>query len=116
MPQGYHTVIGERGLRLSGGQAQRLALARAYLKDAPLLILDEATANLDPETEQQIQAAVEQLLPGRTTLVIAHRLNTVGSADQILVMSRGQIIEQGSHASLLPAGGLYYRLVKAYGR
>ena len=116
LPQGYDTIIGERGVRLSGGQAQRLALARAFLKDAPLLILDEATANLDPEHERQIQAALEQLIQGRTALIIAHRLSTVYNADQILVMANGQIVEQGTHDSLLSQAGLYHRLVTAYGR
>jgi ATP-binding cassette subfamily C protein CydD len=115
LPQGYNTLIGERGVRLSGGQAQRLALARAFLKDAPFLILDEATANLDPEHERQIQAALEQLIQGRTALIIAHRLSTVYNADQILVMVNGQIVEQGTHDSLVSQAGLYYRLVTAYG-
>jgi ATP-binding cassette subfamily C protein CydD len=115
LPQGYDTLIGERGLRLSGGQAQRLALARAFLKDAPLLILDEATANLDPEHEAQIQLALERLLPGRTALMIAHRLNTVYMADKILVMSQGQIVEAGAHHALIHRQGLYHRLVMAYG-
>ncbi|MFC1975445.1 thiol reductant ABC exporter subunit CydD [Chloroflexota bacterium] len=114
LPQGYNTLIGERGVRLSGGQAQRLALARAFLKDVPLLILDEATANLDPAHERQIQAAIEQLLQGRTALIIAHRLNTITTADQILVMAGGQIVERGTHESLLHQAGLYHRLVTAY--
>ncbi len=113
LPQGYDTLIGERGTRLSGGQAQRLALARAFLKDAPLLILDEATANLDPAHEMQIQAALEQLLQGRTALIIAHRLKTIARADQIMVMANGQIVEQGTHAALLAQHGQYYRLVVA---
>ncbi len=113
LPQGYDTIIGERGARLSGGQAQRLALARAFLKDAPFLILDESTANLDPEQESQIQAAMKQLLHGRTALIIAHRLKTIYQADQILVMSAGQIIERGTHDGLLQQRGLYHRLVKA---
>jgi ATP-binding cassette subfamily C protein CydD len=116
LPQGYDTIIGERGVRLSGGQAQRLALARAFLKDAPFLILDEATANLDPEYERQIQATLEQLRQGRTALIIAHRLSTVHNADQILVMANGQIVEQGTHDSLLSQAGLYHRLVTAYGK
>jgi ATP-binding cassette subfamily C protein CydD len=115
LPQGYDTIIGERGVRLSGGQAQRIALARAFLKDAPFLILDEATANLDPKYERQIQTALEQLLQGRTALIIAHRLSTVYNADQILVMANGQIVEQGTHDSLLSQAGLYHRLVTAYG-
>lgn len=113
LPQGYDTVIGERGARLSGGQAQRLALARAFLKDAPFLLLDEATANLDPENETLIQAAIERLLQGRTALIIAHRLRTVYSADKILVMADGCIVERGTHTSLLGQAGLYRRLVAA---
>jgi ATP-binding cassette subfamily C protein CydD len=114
LPQGYDTVVGERGTRLSGGEAQRIALARAFLKDAPLLILDEATANLDPEIEAQVQEAMERLLQGRTALVIAHRLSTVYRADRIVVMDAGRIVEQGAHADLLQRGGLYRRLVGAY--
>jgi thiol reductant ABC exporter CydD subunit len=115
LPQGYETIIGERGARLSGGQAQRLALARAFLKDAPFLILDEATANLDPLHEVQIQAALQQLMQGRTALIIAHRLSTVYTADKILVMLGGQVVETGSHVSLVQQPGLYRRLVTAYG-
>lgn len=115
LPQGYDTVIGERGARLSGGEAQRIALARALLKDAPLLILDEATANLDPEIEAQVQEAMERLLQGRTALIIAHRLGTVYRAGRILVMDGGRIVEEGSHGALLRAGGVYRRLVGAYG-
>jgi ATP-binding cassette subfamily C protein CydD len=114
LQQGYDTLIGERGIRLSGGQAQRLALARAFLKDAPFLILDEATANLDPAHERQIQATIERLLQGRTALIIAHRLNTITTANQILVMSEGQIVESGTHDSLLHQTGLYHQLVAAY--
>jgi len=115
LPDGYDTVIGERGARLSGGQAQRLALARAFLKDAPLLILDEATANLDPENEALLQEAVSRLLEGRTALIIAHRLNTVYDADQIVVLSDGVVVESGTHSTLLLRDGLYRRLVSAYG-
>lgn len=114
LPQGYDTVIGERGARLSGGEAQRIALARALLKDAPLLILDEATANLDPEIEAQVQEAMERLLQGRTALIIAHRLTTVYRADRILVMDHGRIVEEGDHTTLLQQGGLYRSLVQAY--
>jgi len=116
LPQGYDTVIGERGARLSGGEAQRIALARAFLKDAPLLILDEATANLDPESEAQVQEAMGHLLPGRTALIIAHRLSTVHRASRIVVMDQGSVAEAGTHASLMQLGGLYRRLVGAYGR
>jgi ATP-binding cassette subfamily C protein CydD len=115
LPQGYDTVIGERGSRLSGGEAQRIALARAFLKDAPLLILDEATANLDPEVEALVQEAMGHLLQGRTTLLIAHRLSTVYRAERILVMDQGRIVEEGDHAALVRKGGLYGRLVGAYG-
>ena len=115
LPDGYETVVGERGARLSGGQAQRIALARAFLKNAPLVILDEPTSNLDPDTEREIQTAMEKLMSGRTVLLIAHRLSTVQSADQILVFSRGEIREAGTHRQLLGQNGLYKRLVEAYG-
>ena len=110
LPEGYDTVVGERGIRLSGGQRQRVAIARAILKDPRLLILDEATSSLDNESEAAIQAALERLMRGRTTLVIAHRLSTVERADRIVVLDRGKIVEQGTHAQLLVAGGLYARL------
>jgi ATP-binding cassette subfamily C protein CydD len=114
LPQGYDTVIGERGARLSGGEAQRLALTRAFLKDASLLILDEATANLDPEVEDLIQDALQCLLQGRTALIIAHRLQTVYRADRILVLDRGRVVDEGTHAALLHRAGLYQRLIGAY--
>jgi len=114
LPQGYDTLVGERGARLSGGQAQRIALARAFLKDAPLLILDEATANLDPEEETRIQESMGRLMQGRTVLVIAHRLPTVYRADQILVMQGGRVVESGTHTTLLEQGELYRRMVTAY--
>lgn len=110
LPEGYDTRIGEHGVRLSGGQRQRLSIARAMLKDAPILLLDEATAALDTESERLVQQALSRLKQGRTTLVIAHRLSTVTSADTIYVMDRGRVIEQGNHASLIAAGGLYARL------
>ncbi|WP_068830238.1 lipid A export permease/ATP-binding protein MsbA [Pseudomonas sp. BMS12] len=110
MPQGYDTLVGENGVLLSGGQRQRLAIARALLKDAPLLILDEATSALDTESERHIQAALDQVMRGRTTLVIAHRLTTIEKADLILVMDQGQIVERGSHAELLAQNGYYARL------
>lgn len=115
LPQGYDTPVGERGARLSGGQAQRIALARAFLKDSPFLILDEATANLDPEDQARIQDSIERLMQGRTALIIAHRLPTVYRADQILVMSDGRVAESGTHDVLLERGELYRRLVMAYG-
>ena len=107
MPKGLNTVIGERGLKLSGGQRQRLAIARAVLKDAPILILDEATSSLDSESERYIQDAVEKLRAGRTTLVIAHRLSTIEGADRIVVMERGRIADIGTHAELIRRNGLY---------
>ncbi len=110
MPEGFETLIGEDGVRLSGGQRQRLAIARAILKDAPILILDEATSALDTESERKIQAALESLTENRTTLVIAHRLSTIEKADKIVVMDQGQIIEQGSHAELLTKQGAYAKL------
>ena len=110
MPQGFDTVIGENGARLSGGQRQRIAIARAILKDAPILILDEATSALDSESERAVQEALETLMAGRTTLVIAHRLSTVEHADRIVVLSHGRIAEIGNHAEMLAAGGLYASL------
>ncbi|KHL24930.1 ABC transporter [Croceibacterium mercuriale] len=110
LPQGLDTYLGEGGARLSGGQRQRLAIARALLRDAPILLLDEATSALDAESERLVQDALEHLMQGRTTLVIAHRLATVRAADRIVVMDGGRIVEQGTHAQLTAAGGLYARL------
>ena len=110
LTDGYDTHVGGRGLRLSGGQRQRIAIARAMLKNAPILLLDEATSALDTETERQVQAALAKLMRGRTTIVIAHRLSTVTAADLICVMDNGRVVERGSHAELLAAGGAYARL------
>jgi ATP-binding cassette, subfamily B, bacterial MsbA len=110
MPDGYDTVIGESGVRLSGGQRQRICIARAIIKDAPILILDEATSALDTESEREVQAAFARLMKGRTTLVIAHRLSTIIGVDKIIVLSRGRIMEQGSHQELLNRDGYYTKL------
>jgi subfamily B ATP-binding cassette protein MsbA len=110
LPLGLDTVVGDRGVLLSGGERQRLSVARALLKDAPLLILDEATSALDSESERHIQAALEGLMASRTTLVIAHRLSTVEKASRIVVMDRGRIVEMGKHAELLAKGGQYAAL------
>ncbi len=110
LPDGYHTHVGEMGARLSGGQRQRLAIARALIKDAPILVLDEATSNLDAISEHEIQKSIHQLMHGRTTLIIAHRLSTVVGADEILVMDGGRIVERGQHAQLLQQKGMYARL------
>ncbi len=106
-PDGYETIVGERGIKLSGGQRQRVAIARAILKDPRILILDEATSSLDTESEAVVQEALEVLMQGRTTLVIAHRLSTVRNADRILALDGGRIVEEGSHDELMALGGLY---------
>lgn len=111
-PNGYNTVIGDRGLRLSGGERQRIAIARALLKNPPILILDEATSSLDTESELLVQQAIENLMRGRTSVVIAHRLSTVRNANNIMVLSDGQIVEQGNHQKLMKTHGLYYKLYK----
>ena len=112
LPEGYDTQLGERGVTLSGGQRQRIAIARAILRDAPILLLDEATSALDAESEKLVQTALERLMEGRTTIVVAHRLATVLKADRILVMDKGRIVEQGTHKSLVAKGGVYARLAK----
>jgi ATP-binding cassette subfamily B protein len=110
LPEGYDTVVGNRGYRLSGGEKQRLAIARVILKDPRILVLDEATSSLDSQSEALIQEALERIMVGRTSLVIAHRLSTILAADVILVMDHGRLVEQGTHAELLARGGLYATL------
>jgi subfamily B ATP-binding cassette protein MsbA len=110
LPQGYDTVIGEQGVKISGGERQRISIARALLKNAPILILDEATSSLDSESEIEVQKALEFLMQGRTTLVIAHRLSTIRKADRIVVISNGVIVEEGTHEELLERDGEYRRL------
>ena len=112
LPEGYDTIVGERGQKLSGGQRQRLSIARAVLKDPPILILDEATSSVDNETEAAIQRSLERIAVGRTTIVIAHRLSTVRNADTIYVLERGRLVEQGHHDDLLEDDGVYAGLWK----
>jgi len=116
LPQGYDTVVGERGVRLSGGQRQRIAIARALLRDAPILVLDEALSSVDAESEALIQGALDRLMRGRTTLVFAHRLSSVIGADRILVLDQGRLVEQGTHADLIGRGGAYTRLMAGQAR
>jgi ATP-binding cassette, subfamily B, bacterial len=112
LPEGYETVVGERGYRLSGGEKQRVAIARVILKDPRILVLDEATSHLDARSEALIKEALERVMAGRTSFVIAHRLSTVLAADRILVLDRGRLVEEGTHDSLLAAGGLYSELFR----
>jgi ATP-binding cassette subfamily B protein len=112
LANGYDSMVGERGVMLSGGQKQRLAIARALLKDAPILLLDEATSALDAESERLVQLALERLMEGRTTLVIAHRLATIRDADRILVLEKGRLIGEGTHEQLVRKGGKYAELAK----
>lgn len=116
LPQGYDTPVGEGGCTLSGGEKQRISIARAILKDAPVILLNEATASLDPENEVDVQRAIDTLISGRTVIVIAHRLKTIMNADRIIVLDNGRIAEQGVHADLLASGGLYSRLWNIQGK
>jgi subfamily B ATP-binding cassette protein MsbA len=110
LPEGYDTAIGEGGTKLSGGERQRISIARALLKNAPILILDEATSSLDTEAEIEVQGALDNLMTGRTTLVIAHRLSTIRNADRIVCLVNGEIVEEGTHEALLTLRGEYYKL------
>ncbi|MGA1354489.1 MAG: ATP-binding cassette domain-containing protein, partial [Candidatus Limnocylindrus sp.] len=113
LPLGLDTVVGERGYKLSGGERQRLAIARVLLKDPPILLLDEATSALDSVSERHVQEALERAMRGRTTIAVAHRLSTVASADQIIVLDHGRVVERGQHEALRRAGGLYAELAAA---
>ena len=111
LPEGFHTLIGEGGASISGGERQRISIARAILKDAPIIILDEATANVDPENEKELMEAVEGLTKDKTVIMIAHRLKTVQKADRIYVLENGKIVQQGTHEELVKQDGIYYHFV-----
>jgi ABC-type multidrug transport system fused ATPase/permease subunit len=113
LPEGLETRVGERGVKLSGGQRQRIALARVFLKDPAVVVLDEATSSLDNESERLVEEAMEELLRGRSTLIIAHRLRTVRRADRVLVLDRGRVVEEGTHEELVKRGGVYGKLYRA---
>ena len=114
LPEGYHTVVGTKGVHLSGGERQRIAIARAIIKDSPIIVLDEATAFSDPENEYLIQKAFEKLMQNKTVIIIAHRLSTIRNADKIIVMEKGQIVESGKHDDLVAAGGRYFQMWNHY--
>jgi ABC-type multidrug transport system fused ATPase/permease subunit len=114
LPKGYNTMIGERGITLSGGERQRIGIARALIRNAPILILDEPTASLDLESERYVMEAVERLMSGRTVIMISHKLNTITHCDKILVIDEGRVIEEGTHLSLLENNGLYAELYQTY--
>ena len=112
LPKGYDTVIGEGGANLSGGEKQRISIARAIIKDAPIIILDEATANVDPENEDKLQIAINSLMKEKTVIMIAHKLNTIKNADQIIVLEKGQIVQKGEHDQLIKEEGIYSDFIK----
>ena len=112
LPKGYDTVIGEGGANLSGGEKQRISIARAIIKDAPIIILDEATANVDPENEDKLQIAINSLMKEKTVIMIAHKLNTIKNADQIIVLEKGQIVQKGEHDELIKEEGIYSDFIK----